>query len=204
MFHHKKGSFTAWMLRLRKIIRWPLMTSREAETCAQHSFEVALISHQVALIGKIKFDREYDPSAIALTALYHEASESGGVGDIPSPLKYYNPELTKQIKKIEREVEHSMVYEGLPDYLQDALAPLVIQSKVDKQTKSIVKAADDLAAYHYSLSEVNGGNREFTDACKLLQKRVAKHCEQWPEVNEFFNSQFPACMQTLDELSRPD
>lgn len=204
MFHHKKGSFSAWMLRLRKIIRWPLMTSREDETCAQHSFDVALISHQVALIGKIKFGRSYDPSAIALAALYHEASESGGVGDIPSPLKYYNPDLTAQIKKIESEVEHSMVYEGLPEYLHEAMAPLVIQSKVDKETKAIVKAADDLAAYHYSLSEVNGGNREFTDASRLLKKRVQKHCQQWPEVEEFFQSQFPACMQTLDELSRPD
>jgi len=204
MFHHKKGSFSAWMLRLRKIIRWPLMTSREAETCAQHSFEVALISHQIALIGKIKFSKKYDPSAIALAALYHEASESGGVGDIPSPLKYYNPDLTKQIKKIESEVEHSMVYEGLPEYLHEAMAPLVIQANVDKQTKAIVKAADDLAAYHYSLSEVNGGNREFIDASKLLEKRVNNHCQLWPEVNEFFQSQFPACMQTLDELSRPD
>jgi len=204
MFHHKKGSFTAWMLRLRKIIRWPLMTSREAETCAQHSFEVSLISHQIALIGKIKFNRSYDPSAIAIAALYHEAAESGGVGDIPSPLKYYNPDLTKQIKKIESEVEHSMVYEGLPEYLHEAMAPFVIQANVDKQTKAIVKSADDLAAYHYSLAEVNGGNREFIDASKLLEKRVIDHCQQWPEVAEFFASQFPACMQTLDELSRPD
>ncbi len=203
MFHHKKGSFSAWMLRLRKIIRWPLMTTREPETCAQHSFEVALISHQIALIGQIKFNRDYDPASIALAALYHEASESGGVGDIPSPLKYYNPELTKQIKKIENEVEHSMVYKGLPDYLQKTMAPLVIQLKVDKQTKAIVKAADDLAAFHYSLSEVNGGNREFTDAAKLLEKRVKEHCQQWEEVNEYYHSQFPACMQTLDELSRP-
>lgn len=204
MFHHKKGSFSAWMLRLKKIIRWPLMTTREAETCAQHSFEVTLISHQIALIGKIKFSRDYAPSTIALAALYHEASESGGVGDIPSPLKYYNPELTAQIKKIEREVEHSMVYEGLPEYLHEIMAPLVIQSKVDKQIKAIVKAADDLAAYNYSLSEINGGNREFIDATKLLKSRVDKHCQQWPEVNEYFQSQFPACMQTLDELSRPD
>lgn len=204
MFHHKKGSFSAWMLRLKKIIRWPLMTSREPETCAQHSFEVALISHQIALIGKIKFKRNYDPSAIAIAALYHEASESGGVGDIPSPLKYYNPDLTQQIKKIESEVEHSMVYEGLPEYLHEVMAPFVIQSKVDKQTKAIVKAADDLAAYQYSLSEVNVGNREFFDAAKLVEKRVNKHCEEWPEVKEYFSSQFPACMQTLDELSRPD
>mgnify|MGYP000504162612 FL=1 len=204
MFHHKKGSFSAWMLRLRKIIRWPLMASREPETCAQHSFEVALISHQIALIGKIKFKRTYDPASIALAALYHEASESGGVGDIPSPLKYYNPDLTKQIKKIESEVEHSMVYEGLPEYLHESMAPFVIQAKVNKDIKAIVKAADDLAAYHYSLSEVNVGNREFIDAAKLLEGRVESHCQKWPEVNEYFQSQFPACMQTLDELSRPD
>ena len=204
MFHHKKGSFTAWMLRLRKIIRWPLMTTREAETCAQHSFEVALISHQLALIGKIKFDRSYSPADIALAALYHEASESGGVGDLPSPLKYYNPEFTKQVKKIESEVEHSMVYEGLPEYLHKDMANLVIQANIDPQVKAIVKAADDLAAFHYSLSEVNGGNKEFVDAAKLLEKRVLSHCEQWPEVAEFYKTQFPACMQTLDELSRPD
>jgi|TARA_B110000014_G_C20108712_1_gene583574 5'-deoxynucleotidase len=204
MFHHKKGSFTAWMLRLRKIIRWPLMTTREAETCAQHSFEVTLISHQISLIGKIKFNRTYNPADIALVALYHEASESGGVGDLPSPLKYYNPEFTEQVKKIESEVEHSMVYEGLPQYLQSDMAELVIQTNIDPTMKAIVKAADDLAAFHYSLSEVNGGNREFVDAAKVLEKRVKQHCKQWPEVNEFYQSQFPACMQTLDELSRPD
>jgi 5'-deoxynucleotidase len=204
MFNHKEGSFTAWMLRLRKIIRWPLMTTREAETCAQHSFEVALISHQVALIGKVKFQRTYNPADVALAALYHEASESGGVGDLPSPLKYYNPEFTKQIKKIESEVEHSMVYEGLPEYLHKDMANLVIQSNVEPQIKAIVKAADDLAAYHYSLSELNVGNKEFVDAAKLLEKRVESHCEKWPEVAEFYRSQFPACTQTLDELSRPD
>ncbi len=204
MFHHKKGSFTAWMLRLRKIIRWPLMTFREAETCSQHSFEVALISHQIALIGQIKFAREYDPAKIALTALYHEASESGGVGDLPSPLKYHNPEFTAQIKKIESEVEHSMVYQGLPSYLQAAMSDFVIQSKIDHEIKAIVKAADDLAAYHYSLAEVHGGNKEFNDACKVLEQRVEKHCNNWPEVAEFYQSQFPACMQSLDQLSRPD
>jgi 5'-deoxynucleotidase YfbR-like HD superfamily hydrolase len=97
-----------------------------------------------------------------------------------------------------------MVYEGLPEYLHETMATLVIQANVDVQTKAIVKAADDLAAYHYSLSEVNVGNREFTDATKLLETRVIKHCEKWEEVNEYFKSQFPACMQTLDELSRPD
>lgn len=204
MFHHKKGSFTAWMLRLRKIMRWPLMICREDETCSQHSFEVTLISHQIALIGKVKFGREYDPSKIAITALYHEAAESGGVGDLPSPLKYYNPEFTAQIKKIESEVEHSMVYEGLPEYLHEDMSSMVIQSQIDKDVKAIIKAADDLAAYHYSLAELNGGNREFTDAAKLLEGRVAKHCLRWPEVAEFYQSQFPACMQTLDELSRPD
>ncbi|WP_440875344.1 5'-deoxynucleotidase [Thalassotalea sp. PLHSN55] len=204
MFHHKKGSFTAWMLRLRKIIRWPLMTFREAETCSQHSFEVALISHQIALIGQIKFARQYDPSKIAISALYHEAAESGGVGDLPSPLKYYNPEFTAQIKKIESEVEQSMVYEGLPDYLQTAMADFVIQSNIDTEVKAIVKAADDLAAYHYSLAELSGGNKEFTVASKVLKDRVNKHCQNWPEVNEFYQSQFPACMQTLDELSKPD
>lgn len=204
MFHHKQGSFTAWILRLRKIIRWPLMTFREAETCSQHSFEVAVISHQIALIGQVKFNRQYDPSKVAVVALYHEASESGGVGDLPSPLKYHNPEFTAQIKKIEQEVEHSMVYQGLPDYLQPAMASFVIQSQVDKDVKSIVKAADDLAAYHYSLSEISTGNKEFVDACSLLEKRVQEHCNNWPEVAEFFSSQFPACTQTLDELSRVD
>ncbi|RHW75333.1 5'-deoxynucleotidase [Colwellia sp. RSH04] len=204
MFHHKEGSFTAWILRLRKIIRWPLMTFRESETCSQHSFDVAVISHQIALIGQIKFNRRYNSADIAVAALYHEASESGGVGDLPSPLKYHNPELTAQIKKIEREVEQSMVYQGLPKYLHDAMAPIVIQSQVNKEIKAIVKAADDLAAYHYSLSELNTGNREFTDACTLLEKRVIKHCEQWPEVEEFYVTQFPACTQTLDELSRID
>lgn len=204
MFHHKQGSFTAWILRLKKIIRWPLMTFREAETCSQHSFEVAVISHQIALIGQLKFSRSYQPADIAVAALYHEASESGGVGDLPSPLKYHNPQLTAQIKKIEHEVEHSMVYQGLPNYLQSTMAPYVIQSQVQKEVKAIVKAADDLAAYHYSLSELSSGNREFKDACDLLQKRVEAHCSAWPEVNEFYHSQFPACTQTLDELSRPD
>ncbi len=202
MFHHKKGSFTAWILRLRKIIRWPLMTFREAETCSQHSFEVAIISHQIALIGQLKFKKGYDPASIAVAALYHEASESGGVGDLPSPLKYHNPEFTEQIKKIEREVEQSMVYEGLPEYLHDVMAPYVIQSEVDKEIKAIVKAADDLAAYHYCFSELNSGNREFTDAFNLLEQRVKIHCANLAEVNEFYNSQFPACTQTLDELSR--
>ncbi|MDP7593813.1 MAG: HD domain-containing protein [Litorilituus sp.] len=71
-----------------------------------------------------------------------------------------------------------MVYEGLPEYLHHTMAHFVIQKNIDKQVKAIEKAADDLAAYHYSSAEVNGGNREFSGACLLLQKRVDSHCQQ--------------------------
>ena len=41
----------------------------------------------------------------------------------------------------------------------------------------------------------------FIDVAKRLESSVNKHCEQWPEVNEYCKSQFLVCMQTLDEFS---
>lgn len=204
MFTHKKNSFAAWILRLKNITRWPLMHSLREENCSSHSFEVTVIAHIIALIGVEKFGKSYSPSDIAVAALYHEGSESGGVSDVPSPVKYANPEITKAIKALEHQVESSLVYGALPEYLHKHFESLVIQQNVPTEIKQIVKAGDDIAAYLKAREELKLGNEEFVDAESVLLEKIHEHCAKFPEVQEFVSTQMPHCAVSLDKLTRID
>jgi len=201
MFLHKNNSFAAWVLRLKNIIRWPLMHSIRPEQCSTHSFEVAVTAHIIAVIGVKKFNRTYTPADFMVAGAYHEASESAGVSDVPSPVKYANPNITREIKKLEDQVERSLVYNGLPEYLQSDFESIVIQKMIDPTIKGIVKAADNIAAYLKAREELNLNNLEFLDAEQNLKKRIIENCKQYPEVKEYVNTQMQMCMMSLDGLT---
>lgn len=201
MFKHKENSFVAWIMRLKWIKRWPLMHSLMPEQVATHSFEVAIIAHNIALIGVDKFNREYNPSDICVAALYHEASESAGLSDIPSPVKYANPDITEAVKDLERNIEQSLIENATPQYLQKHLRPFVIQNHLDPIVKGIVKSADDIAAYFKTTEEINLSNMEFHGANISQKQKVLEACKKYPEVKEFYDTQLPPCLMTLDQLT---
>lgn len=199
-FKHALHSFTGWMLRMKNIDRWPLMYSIRKENCATHSFETGVVGHIIAVIGVEKYGKKYNPADIMVACIYHEASEAGGLGDTPHPVKYANPILTREFKKLEHEVENSMVGNALPDYLQKHFSDIVIQKQVDKDIKVIVKAADDIVAFLKAHQELRLHNDEFESAGEKLRNKIITHCQDYPEVAEFARTQLPLCMTSLDKL----
>lgn len=203
MKQFKLYSFVAWVLRLRNVSRWHLMDSIKEENDAQHSFEVSVISHFVACIGVAKYKRTYCPNKCAVTALYHEISESGGVGDIPSPVKYANPELTALIKKMEKTVETNMVYGGLPDYLSPFFENIAIHDNIDPDIKKLVKAADDIAAYLKTRRELSLNNLDYLQAEINIKNKLEIHQREMPEVKDFMENHLPFCTKPIDLLTDP-
>ena len=57
MIHH----FFAYIARLRYIRRWGLMRSSMSENDAEHSLQVAMLAHGMALTGKNRYGRDCNP-----------------------------------------------------------------------------------------------------------------------------------------------
>jgi 5'-deoxynucleotidase len=195
----KQSTFLAWILRMPLIKRWALMHSVKNENVAEHSHQVAVITHLLAVIKNNYFDGNISPERAVTIALYHEISETK-LQDINHVTKYHNPELTKEFKKLE-EIAELECLRTLPAELQEQFKPLIVQSAVDSEYKKIVKAADLIAAYLKACDEIAFGNREFNHVKPRLEAMLSSYVESMPEV-EFFLSTFKdKCLVSVDELS---
>ena len=195
----KQSTFLAWILRMPLIKRWALMHSVKNENVAEHSHQVAVITHLLAVIKNNYFDGTISPDRAVTIALYHEISETK-LQDINHVTKYHNPELTKEFKKLE-EIAELECLRTLPIELQEQFKPLIVQSAVDSEYKKIVKAADLIAAYLKACDEIAFGNKEFNHVKPRLESMLSSYVESMPEV-EFFLSTFKdKCLVSVDELS---
>ena len=108
--------FFAFLNRMKYIKRWSLMRSVRSENIMEHSHQVAVIAHALALIENKIYGGKVDESKVVLLAQYHEVGEVI-TGDLPTPIKYYNPEIKKVYKEIETVAEDKLI-SMLPDYLK--------------------------------------------------------------------------------------
>lgn len=184
------------MARMKLIKRWSLMKSVSDENIAEHSAQVAQIAHALALIKNRMFGGELDADRITSAALYHETSEVL-TGDLPTPIKYYNPEIRKSYKDIER-VANEKLLSMLPDELRADYRALV-DIPTDSYEHRLIKAADKISAYIKCLEELRSGNKEFAKAEATLKKEVLSYCDL-PEVKYFYDNFVPTFKKTLDEL----
>ena len=189
-------NFFAYMARMKLIKRWSLMKSVSDENIAEHSAQVAQIAHALALIKNRMFGGELDADRITSAALYHETSEVL-TGDLPTPIKYYNPEIRKSYKDIER-VANEKLLSMLPDELRADYRALV-DIPTDSYEHRLIKAADKISAYIKCLEELRSGNKEFAKAEATLKKEVLSYCDL-PEVKYFYDNFVPTFKKTLDEL----
>ena len=187
-------NFFAYISRMRYIGRWGLMRSTVPENIQEHSHMVAVLAHALAVIRNEKFGGQVDAGAVAVAALYHDASEIL-TGDMPTPIKYFNPEIRQAYKKVEVMAERKLT-DMLPEELQEAYAPII--SVKDADIEQLVKAADKLSAYIKCVEERKAGNNEFRSAEK--QTRAALEAMDLPEVDYFLEKCMPAFEKTLDEL----
>ena len=191
-----ENSYYAYMSRLKHIRRWGLMRSAIPENVAEHTFQVALVAHALCVIRNLLELPPVDEHAVVLAALYHETAEAI-TGDLPTPIKYFNEDISGAYKAIEREAELTMLH-MLPEEMQSAIAPYVT-GDLDKEVRSIVKAADTICAYIKCLEEKKSGNSEFELAGKKTLEKIEKMDRE--EVRYFMNHFMDAYTKTIDELN---
>jgi 5'-deoxynucleotidase len=184
--------FFAYLSRMRFIRRWGLMHSTQIENIQEHSLRVAMIAHALAIIRNRLFGGAVNADRLAVLAMYHDASEVL-TGDLPRPVKYFNPEIEASYRRIEA-VARGKLLAMLPEALRRDYAALLQQEEAD-----LVKAADKLCAYMKCLEEVTAGNREFAEAEKTLRQTI--EAIELPEVRYFVATFVPSFRLTLDDLT---
>ena len=191
----RQFSFFAYLSRMRYINRWGLMRNTFQENVQEHSHMVAVLAHTLAMIRRDVLGRPADPGLAAAAALYHDAPEIL-TGDLPTPIKYYSPDIRDAYKQVEQ-VSAGKLLDMLPPELRGAYEPLV-REDYDPDTRALVKAADKLSAYIKCVEELKAGNGEFRQAAE--QTLEALKAYGLPEVDYFMEHFLPAFGLTLDEL----
>jgi 5'-deoxynucleotidase len=188
--------FFAYLSRMRFIRRWGLMHSTHAENIQEHSLRVAMIAHALAVIRNRLFGGTLNAERLAVRAMYHDASEVL-TGDLPRPVKYFNPEIETSYRRIEA-VAREKLLGMVPHPLQADYAGLFGPEGATAGDQALIQAADKLCAYLKCLEEITAGNREFAEAEKALRRTI--EATDLPEVRYFVETFVPSFRLTLDEL----
>ena len=189
------NEFYALLSRMRYITRWGLMRNTFSENIQEHSHQVAVLAHALALIRReILGLPGPDPDRCAAAALYHDASEIL-TGDLPTPIKYHDPQIRAAYKRVER-LYGERLLDMLPAELKKHYAPYVLED--DPELEPIVKGADKLSAYIKCIEEQKAGNTEFDTAAK--QTLAAIEAMDRPELQWFTKNCLSAFAKNLDEL----
>lgn len=192
----KVYSFGAMMSRMKYIDRWALMRNSTKENISEHSLEVAMVSHLLAVIGRVRFGKDLDADKAALIGIYHDSTEII-TGDMPTPIKYYNDEMRDTFKEIE-DLAAIQLLAMLPDDIREEYEELFFAQERDAYLWKLVKAADKISALIKCVEEEKAGNTEFVNAKKMTKKSI--DAMELEEVEVFFEEFFPAYLKTLDEL----
>lgn len=193
----KNSHFFAHLSRMKLINRWPLMHNVHQENVQEHSLQVAMVAHALALIKNKFYQGTVDPYKVATIALFHDVSEVI-TGDLPTPVKYFNPNIAEEYKKIERFAEQQLV-QMAPEAFREDYAQLIDSHQHSEQEAFLVKAADVICAYLKTLEELKAGNQEFKLAKRRLDKILKNY--QAPEVDYFLQAYGDSFSLSLDEIT---
>ena len=189
--------FFAYISRLKLIKRWSLMRNTAKENTQEHSWQVAVIAHSLAVIKNRFYGGSCNPEHAALLGLYHDVSETI-TGDLPTPVKYANDEITSAFHALENKAVRSL-HDMLPADLQPEYEDILLPA--DSEEKELVHIADKICAYIKCAEEVAAGNKEFTVAYQTIGEKL-KTYESRPEVKYFMDNFTPSFSLTLDEISK--
>ena len=196
----KKSNFFAFISRMKYINRWGLMRNIKEENVSEHSLDVAVISHALAVIQKKRLNMDVNPERIALYAIYHDASEIF-TGDMPTPVKYYNSVIKSAYKEMELSVNERLL-NMLPHDLKDEFEAVLIPKENEKEIWKTIKAADKISAYIKCIEEEKSGNKEFLKAKQSLLQEIEKM--NMPDVKIFMDEFLEGYSLTLDEMEMSD
>ena len=192
MEHH----FFAYINRMKFIQRWGLMRNTLPENDMEHALQTAMIAHAIAVMGNVRYKKNYNAEYIMALAMYHDASEVI-TGDLPTPIKHHNPAIKTEYNKLEVIAAQKLI-SMLPPDLREYYTPLIAHDESTDEWK-LVKAADRSCAYIKCLEERKSGNLEFESARKSVKKFLDQ--VDLPEVQDFMSQCVPGFAMTLDEIS---
>lgn len=196
----KKNGFFAMIGRMKYITRWGLMRNTQKETLSEHSYETAVIAHALAVIGRDVFGESIDPGQITAAALFHDAPEIL-TGDLPTPVKYNNPEIRGAFASVENEAAESLL-SMLPDEIAPTYSVLFDFEVSQPEFYRYIKAADKISAYIKCVEERKSGNREFAIAETQLLENIRGM--GMAAVDYYMDKFFASYEFTLDELQQEE
>ena len=188
--------FFAYMARMKLIRRWSLRRNTREENDAEHSLQVAMIAHALAVIRNTRYGGHVNCDRVVTLAAYHEAAEVI-TGDLASPIKYFNPGIRDAFKEIEG-IASEKLLTYLPEDMRGAYEPLLMPQGEEEEWK-LVRAADKISAYVKCVEEGGYGNDEFREAEKQLRGAVATF--GLPEAEDFMRQFAPSFALPLDALN---
>lgn len=191
-------SFFAMFSRMKYIDRWALMRNTRKENLSEHSLEVAAIAHALAVISNEKYAENHNCERAALLGIYHDMPEII-TGDMPTPIKYGNPQLRQAYKTVERETASHLV-SMLPDYMQASYSGFFVKQDADAKLWKLVKAADKISALIKCIEEEKAGNSEFSSA-KISTEKIISELDI-PAAKDFLSEFLPAFALDLDKLQQ--
>jgi 5'-deoxynucleotidase len=180
---------------MKNITRWSLMRNSFSENVQEHSLMTAVIAHCLAVIRRDVLCLDTNPDRVAVKALFHDASEIF-TGDLPTPVKYFDPEMVLAYKRIES-VASNKLLSALPAEMRPAYQPLLTND--DELESNLVRAADKLAAYIKCLEEQKAGNPEFNRAAEQTLSKL--NSLKLKEVEYFIEHFIPAFELSLDDMN---
>ncbi|MDE7297331.1 MAG: 5'-deoxynucleotidase [Lachnospiraceae bacterium] len=189
--------FYAMLSRMKYIERWALMRNSIKENISEHSLEVAMLAHALAVIGNRRYGKQLNAERAALIGLYHDATEII-TGDMPTPIKYYNASIQGAFKDIENKAARQLLA-MLPGELRPDYEGIFFPEEGEEYLCRLVKAADKLSALIKCIEEGKAGNTEFRSAKETITKALVTM--GLPEANDFMRDFLPAYEKTLDELN---
>jgi len=189
-------SFFAAISRMKYIDRWALMRNSRPENLSEHSMEVAMIAHALCLIGNVRYGRNLNGDHAAVLGLYHDAPEII-TGDLPTPVKYFDPEIKQSYDRVEQSAKKKMIAQ-LPEEMQLTYDGIMnAEESEDDILIKYVKAADKLSALIKCIEEERSGNQDFEKAKEATMKTIQGL--KMPEVDFFLDNFLPGYYMTLDE-----
>lgn len=193
----QQSRFYAYLSRMKHIFRWSLMKNSQQESLSVHTLDTAVIAHCLGLLRNRRFGGSCDVNRLVLLAMYHDCSEIL-TGDMPTPIKYYNPEIKAAYKEVEAVANEKLV-SMLPEDLCEDYRPLFCHEGEDQELLRLLKAADKLSALVKCIEEENAGNREFVKAKQSTLKAIEEM--RLPEADAFIKEFLPSYGLTVDELN---
>jgi 5'-deoxynucleotidase len=193
-----QNQFYSMLSRMKLINRWGLMRNTHSENISEHSLETAMLAHSLAVIRNTYFGGNVNAERCALLGLFHDVTEII-TGDLPTPVKYYNPEIRTAYKQVEETAKDKLI-SMLPAEMQPEFRPLLSPEKdcppEEAELWILVKAADKLSALIKCIEERTTGNSDFLDAER--SSADALKVMDLPEVDYFLTHFLPSYDTTLD------